>query len=366
MNKEDAAARHGRIDWSERLAAHIKAAEIPTSFTQQLSAMKLAQRDFLASDSVKKIFDSIAETNKILATSRISDEYFRVIDQNKLAWADIARSFEINQRSLTEVSKRVLASIEDTRSVFAKSFVSDDFRRTIDSFRLAEKSWRIPDSLVESTSAFKALQDDLGDLSLPVLDRISARAFAEALGKEGIDVQLAELEVPTSKAEVAKSEDLSSGVEEPAPFKPWIGPRAMELMQLWGILASILIPFYQEIQSHAIQQKNEEDHAYFRSQLDLQIKQLEALSKIVEKAIIKESRRNETMFVVRQRAASIRSKPVSGASIIGSLLPRETVRLMSERGKWVEVEYYNGIARRYSTGWVLKKYLTRVQQRDMN
>jgi len=94
--------------------------------------------------------------------------------------------------------------------------------------------------------------------------------------------------------------------------------------------------------------------------LETQAKQLESLSILVERALIKETTRVSTRFVVLDRVATVRARPGSGASVESNLLPREVVTLVSEQGKWIEVRYYHWSLKAYKTGWVLKKYLTRV------
>lgn len=87
---------------------------------------------------------------------------------------------------------------------------------------------------------------------------------------------------------------------------------------------------------------------------------IEALSKLVEKAVEQEAKRQEERLVVLDRVAAVRSKPEHGSAMLGKLLPREVARPISESGKWIEIEYYHWLHKEHRTGWVLKKYFQRV------
>ena len=87
---------------------------------------------------------------------------------------------------------------------------------------------------------------------------------------------------------------------------------------------------------------------------------IEALTKLVEKALVQEAKRQEERFVVKDRAAIVRAKPEHGSAVVGKLLPNEVVRPVSEEGKWIEFQYYHWLHQDYRTGWALKKYFQRV------
>jgi hypothetical protein len=87
---------------------------------------------------------------------------------------------------------------------------------------------------------------------------------------------------------------------------------------------------------------------------------IEALSKLVEKALVHEAEPQEQRFVVRDRVALVRSRPESGSSVVGKLFPQEVVRPIAEDGKWIQFEYYHWLHQEYRTGWALKKYFQRV------
>ncbi len=111
--------------------------------------------------------------------------------------------------------------------------------------------------------------------------------------------------------------------------------------------------YYQENAGTIQQAKDDEQAAK-------QMRQLESLSRLVEKALEQATKAKEERFVVRERTATVRSKPEHGSAMEGKLLPNEVVRAIDKNGKWVEVEYYHWLHEEFRTGWVLKRYLERV------
>ena len=81
---------------------------------------------------------------------------------------------------------------------------------------------------------------------------------------------------------------------------------------------------------------------------------------LIERALVQAAQAHEERFVVRERTATVQSRPEHGASVQGKLLPNEVVKAIDKDGKWIEVEYYHWLHEEYRTGWVLKKYLERV------
>lgn len=92
----------------------------------------------------------------------------------------------------------------------------------------------------------------------------------------------------------------------------------------------------------------------------MQTQQIQSLTVLIEKALVKAAETPEERFVVRERPATVRSKPEHGSAVEGKLMPNEVVRAIDKDGKWIEVEYYHWLREEYRTGWVLKKYLERV------
>ncbi|MDP2759461.1 MAG: SH3 domain-containing protein [Sideroxyarcus sp.] len=75
---------------------------------------------------------------------------------------------------------------------------------------------------------------------------------------------------------------------------------------------------------------------------------------------VQPSERGQTVFVVQDRFALAKKEALSGAPVIGSLVPNQTAILLEEKGNWIRVEYFDWHSQSARQGWVLKKYLSRV------
>jgi len=117
---------------------------------------------------------------------------------------------------------------------------------------------------------------------------------------------------------------------------------------------------YQEYNNSLQQPRTETFQVQTAAALQVQAQQIQSLTVLLEKALVQAAEQPEARFVVRERTATVRSRPENGAPVAGKLLPNEVVRAVDKDGKWVEVEYYHWLHEEYRTGWVLKKYLERV------
>jgi hypothetical protein len=133
-----------------------------------------------------------------------------------------------------------------------------------------------------------------------------------------------------------------------------------DAVALISLLLSMIFFIYQEYSSNQGQAQTTNTLQEQSRKIEVQTRQIESLNKLIERALVQAANQSEVRFVVRERIADVRSKPEPGSSVEGKLLPKEVVRTVDERGKWVKVEYYNWIHEEYRTGWVLKKYLQRV------
>lgn len=68
----------------------------------------------------------------------------------------------------------------------------------------------------------------------------------------------------------------------------------------------------------------------------------------------------ETLFVVKERTARLRTSPEAGSGVLALAFPNQKLKLLEERGKWIRVEFYDYLAQRTREGWVLKKYCNRL------
>ena len=74
---------------------------------------------------------------------------------------------------------------------------------------------------------------------------------------------------------------------------------------------------------------------------------------------LKPAEDHKTYFVV-ERSAELKASPFPNTVVIGKLYPNQKVSLVTEKGKWIEVEYFDYVTGLLKRGWVLKKYLRRI------
>lgn len=245
--------------------------------------------------------------------------------------------------------------IEETWATTKKPFedlaVGSSIQKYLKDYEQVNKQWKVPSEILAVVGSFKELQAQLGKVTLPTIDWGSAAALAKLLGQEGIEEQLAHLGI-----------DLDGSLHEPpaAPEKGILSRKQTDAVALVSLLLGILFFLYQEIASRQEKAQMEAFQVQTASSLQAQMKQIQSLSILIEKALVQAAKEPEDRFVVRKRTATVRLKPKHGAAAEGKLLPNEVVRAIDRNGKWVEVEYYHWLYEEYRTGWVLKKYLERV------
>lgn len=201
--------------------------------------------------------------------------------------------------------------------------------------------------------SFKEIQEQLGlgKVALPTIDWFSAAALAKVLGREGIQEQLALLGIEP---------DGSMHPLTGTPDKGILSRKRADAITLVSFLLIFVIFFYQEYNSAQQQAKTDAFQTQTTATLQVQAQKVQNLTVLIQKALVQAAQEPEERFVVRERTATVRSKPEHGSAVEGKLLPNEVVRAIDKNGKWVKVEYYHWLHEGYRTGWVLKKYLERV------
>ncbi len=91
--------------------------------------------------------------------------------------------------------------------------------------------------------------------------------------------------------------------------------------------------------------------------------QIQNVEKLLEKIVVanQNPRISGVEYIVKNRNTKVRSSPQNGSKIIAEIYPNQIVRLINQEGKWIEVEYYDWLEMKSTTGWILKKYLKRIQ-----
>lgn len=346
---------------SQSLADQIKKFVVQDSIAVQM-AKQMYSVQKAQEESMRKMLDPLAHIRSNLlgdsSVQRMIDELskpFTATDHFRKLIDQAAGS----SAYLHSLHLSVDSSIEHSRKILAEASISNGLQQVMKRFEEANRHWAVPSALMESMSPLKAWQEQVGKLSLPVMDWASAATLAKLLGSEGIQSQLAALGInPDGSLNPQFVEQEKGGIG--------LSRKVMELMNLLGFIMVFLVPIYQEITSSQWQAATDKKLEVQADALEGQRKMIEALTQLVEKALVQEAKRQEQRFVVRERVAIVRSKPAHGATVLGKLLPNEVVRPISEDGKWIEIEYYHWLHQEYRTGWALKKYFQRVARTTSN
>jgi hypothetical protein len=316
--------------------------------------------------------------NAISTTRSLAEQYAKLIDHDSAAVrlakqmqeaqkvydhsigklldpiASIRTGFLANESIayLHSFQTRNTTAVEHAQKIIADSYVSTGHQQTMKSFDEVNKHWAIPTALQDAVRPLIALQDQLGRLNLPIIDFASAATLAKILGQQGIGSQLAALGINPDGSRNVDFEGQEVGIG--------LSRKTMELMALISFILVFLVPLYQEYSTAQFQEETTQTLKSNAAALESQGKMIESLTKLLEKALTQEAKRQEERFVVRDRVATVRANPDHGAKVVGKLLPQEVVRPVSEDGKWIEFEYYHWLHQEYRTGWALKKYFQRI------
>lgn len=315
-------------------------------------AKQLQDMDMQRMESIKKMLDPLADIRKSFVpdsgVTRMLEELVRPkLISDELVW--MAKEASNIGYAAKAMQESMQSSFAHAQEMIAAASITSAFSQVMKTYEEAQKRWTVPAELVSSVGALMAMQEQFGKLTLPVMDWASAETLAKVLGSEGIAAQLDALGIGPDGT-------LSEEASPLAETGLGISRRTLDLMTLLGFILAFLVPIYQELSSREWQQQTDEKLEAQSLMLETQAKRFEALSRLVEKALVQEAQRAEARFVVLDRVAIIRREPEHGATVVGKLLPREVVRPVSEQGKWIQFEYYHWLMQEYQTGWALKKY----------
>lgn len=325
---EDSIAMHAIRQWQ------VAQQEQQASIRKMLEPLSAIRESLIAADSTQRMLKDFA------AIGSVTDQIKSVLEQ-----ASIPRS------AAKMGALQIEASHRHTKEIFERAALGASVQRYLKEFEQINKQWTVPNEVLGLAGSLKVLQEQFGKVTLPTIDWSSARALAQLLGKEGLEGQLAHLGIEPDGTLHETSE---------LPEKGILSRKQSDALALLSLLLSILVFFYQEASSQQDKKKTDEFQAQTAQILQIQANQILSLTALIEKSLIAAAQAPDERFVVRDRTATVRSKPEHGASVEGKLLPNEVVKAIDKEGKWVEIEYYHWLREEYRTGWVLKKYLERV------
>jgi hypothetical protein len=330
----------------------LMATSVP-SLTQAFKAWQDSQHE--QQKHIRKMLEPLADIRKSFMVDESIRQQIKDATLGATAIRDQFKDVLSGLSSVGSVAKMWAQQMEatqaQTRSAFDNLKIGRAISQQLKDFEQINKQWRVFPELLGVVGSLKEIQNQIGKVAFPSIDWGSAVALAKLLGQEGLEEQLAHLGI-----------EPDGSLHEPTetPEKGLLSRRQSDAVSLVGLLLAVigiwmaLQMFYYQESAGAIQQaKNDE-------QANKHMRQLESLSRLVEKALLQAAKAEEERFIVRERTATVRSKPEHGSAVKGKLMPNEVVRAIDRSGKWVEVEYYHWLHEEYRTGWVLKKYLERV------
>ncbi len=308
----------------------------------------------LQMEQMRKMFDSMADIRKSVLGSTATQQLIKEFTDGS-SMRNQMKAITDDALGIGSVAKMLAQQAEDSRAQTKKLFenlgVGSSIQSYLKDFEHINKQWKVPNEVLGIVGSFKELQDQLGKVALPTIDWGSAAALAKALGPEGIQEQLALLGIEP---------DGSMHEHAEKPERGLLSRKQSDALAMLSLLLGILFFLYQEISSQQDKAKTEAFQTQTTATLKVQTQQIQNLTVLIEKALVQAAQVPEERFVVRERPATVRSKPEHGSAMESQLMPNEVVRMTDKEGKWVEIEYYHWLHEEYRTGWVLKKYLERV------
>lgn len=308
----------------------------------------------LQMEQMRKMFDPMADIRKSVLGDTATQQLIKELTDGS-SLRNQMKAITDDALGIGSVAKMLAQQAEDSRAQTKKLLeglgVGSSIQSYLKDFEHINKQWKVPNEVLGIVGSFKELQDQLGKVALPTIDWGSAAALAKALGPEGIQEQLALLGIEP---------DGSMHEHAEKPERGLLSRKQSDALAMLSLLLGILFFLYQEISSQQDKAKTEAFQTQTSATLQVQTQQIQSLTVLIEKALVQAAQAPEERFVVRERPATVRSKPEHGSAVEGKLLPNEVVRAIGKDGKWVEVEYYHWLREEYRTGWVLKKYLDRV------
>lgn len=307
-------------------------------------------------EQMRKMFDPMADIRKSVLGDGTMQRLIRELTDGSSIRNQMK---EITEQALGigSVAKMLAQQAEDSRAQTKKLLeglgVGSSIQSYLKDFEHINKQWKVPTEVLGIMGSVKELQEQLGlgKVALPTIDWGSALALARAMGPEGIQEQLALLGIES---------DGSMRQTAGLPEKGILSKKQTDVITLISFLLVFVIFFYQEYNNSLQQAKTDAFQAQTVATLQVQAQQIQNLTALIERTLVQAAQEPEERLVVRERIATVRSRPEHGAAIDGKLMPNEVVRAIDKKGMWVEVEYYHWLHGQYLTGWVLKKYLERV------
>lgn len=197
---------------------------------------------------------------------------------------------------------------------------------------------------------------------LPFIDGRVASQIAKHWRQYGVEQEIRAISERFEKLleDEAPSED---EIEEfSRDFVRFSENKGQDFSSFLNLLLVLVIFWYQENSSSKMEERLMTQIEVGQTQQHQRDTEIKVLKATIIRALehVQPSERGQTVFVVRDRVALAKNEALSGAPVIGSLVPNQIAILLEEKGRWIRVEYFDWHSQSAQQGWVLKKYLSRV------
>jgi hypothetical protein len=352
-----------------------------------LSASAYA-RDYLAANSVARMLeqqqrlvrDAVGPLAQLRAESIWESERAQMLAfaQSSISQQSYAKTIVDTQISALEAARKAYENVNVTAKSIMDSF--DAERRAM--IEAASRPYAgLVESLARESANARALRDMVDSaswikqLKMPIIDAASAAAVAKTWGMEGAlrEIRSMGLDAQTLQAfatsfagmgDVGAWDDDAGNASGAAKAPRRLSPEMW--LSIFSVLLAILVPIWQKMDSDATEARLTAEIKGISVQLDDHEKKsaerLEALTRMVDRMMEQSAAKTvgEVDFVVRSRVALVRAAGKSGSRVVAEVFPNQVVKLVSEDGKWIEVNYFDWNAQEERSGWALKKYFLRV------
>lgn len=328
-----------------------EAANPKTKLLQICSQIEAAQAAH--HESIRKILEPLAGIREQMRVDETIQKIVKDLADFKIPTDGVFKDILSASTAATAWTKQFEEAQTQNRKLLDGLTGSQSVQRFFKDFEQINRQWVVPEQLLSMSDALKGLQEQLRlpAINLPSIDWATAGTLAKLLGTEGLADQLERLGIEPDGTFSEPTETEKKSIPVLGRPDPWT---------ILSLILTLMIFLYQEQSNSRQQSQNEAFQQEATKRLIAQSQQIQTLTLLLQQALVQAAQTPEERFVVRERIALVRSKPEHGSGVEGKLMPREVVRLIDQKGKWIEIEYYHWLHQEHRTGWVLKKYLERV------
>lgn len=342
-------------DYLSQMDAARKAALGPVSRVQEIAeqlqagsaALRFLEKDRERYDAMRRIVDPLRHVQEQF---RASSWLEKLTSQAAAYQPMIDRIAQLG--SVTRAVEEMRSQVSDYYTdVYLKTADTIPSIRSLDAVNranIAAREWQVPPAIFSTLSSIDSIASSFEKLSQLSPAWAEAAKLASSLDDAVVDALGANASNDDAPTVLDVSDFQHAAFDQQSPDLVALASLILNfVMFLFLIQQAISGGRWQAAQAESNRQ---------------QLKTLQTISILLEKSVRAQDRRQHQVFVVKGRAARVRSGPYSRSAVLGKLVPGQSVKPIEEHGKWIEVEYFDRLTENYEAGWVLKKYLRRIYQ----